>query len=152
MIWSSPPCTEYSIAKTVGIRKIEQANEIVLKTLEIIEFLNPKHYILENPQTGQLQNQWFMYGLPYSDVDYCCYGFRYRKRTRLWHNITNWIPRALCKRDCGSIDETGQRHKESAQRGPSGKQINQKTHTMKELYRIPEELIHEILGSTLLFS
>ena len=47
----SPPCTEYSIAKTVGVRKIEEANEIVLKTLEIIEFLNPKHYILENPQT-----------------------------------------------------------------------------------------------------
>ena len=148
IIWASPPCTEYSIAKTVGFRKIEEANEIVLKTLEIIEFLNPTHFILENPQTGLLKNQWFMYGLPYSDVDYCCYLFPYRKRTRIWNNIYNWTPRPLCTRSCRSIDETGKRHIESAQRGPSGKKENQKTHTQKELYRIPEALIHEILGST----
>ena len=155
IIWGSPPCTEYSIAKTVGIRKIEEANEIVLKTLEIIEFLNPKYFILENPQTGLLKNQVFMHGLPYVDIDYCCYSFAYRKRTRLWNNIFNWKPRALCKRNCGSMDETGRHHKGIAQHGPSSKSggcINQKTHTMKELYRIPEELIHEILGSTLLFS
>ena len=30
-IWSSPPCTECSIAKTTGIRNIEYANSIVLK-------------------------------------------------------------------------------------------------------------------------
>ena len=40
-IWSSPPCTEYSIAKTIGIRNITKANEIVLKTLEIIEYFTP---------------------------------------------------------------------------------------------------------------
>ena len=31
-IWSSPPCAEYSIAKTTGIRNIEYANSIVLKS------------------------------------------------------------------------------------------------------------------------
>ena len=36
MIWASPPCTEYSMAKTVGVRKIREANNIVMKTLEII--------------------------------------------------------------------------------------------------------------------
>jgi len=36
VIWASPPCTEYSIAKTVGIRNIEQANQIVKRVLEII--------------------------------------------------------------------------------------------------------------------
>ena len=41
LIWASPPCTEYSIAKTIGIRKIEQANEIVKRTLEIIEYVQP---------------------------------------------------------------------------------------------------------------
>ena len=29
LIWASPPCTEYSVAKTTGVRDIEQANEIV---------------------------------------------------------------------------------------------------------------------------
>ena len=33
IVWSSPPCTEYSKAKTRGVRDIEGANKIVLKTL-----------------------------------------------------------------------------------------------------------------------
>ena len=27
VIWASPPCTEYSKAKTVGVRKIDEAND-----------------------------------------------------------------------------------------------------------------------------
>ena len=34
ILWASPPCTEYSVAKTVGERKIEEASEIVLMILE----------------------------------------------------------------------------------------------------------------------
>ena len=26
IIWASPPCTEYSVAKTVGLRKMDEAN------------------------------------------------------------------------------------------------------------------------------
>ena len=52
MIWASPPCTEYSIAKSTGVRKIEEANKVVERTLAIIEYLQPKYYIIENPQTG----------------------------------------------------------------------------------------------------
>ena len=59
-IWSSPPCTEYSVAKTRGIRNIEYANSIVLKTIEIIKYFNPKHFVIENPQTGLLKHQEFM--------------------------------------------------------------------------------------------
>ena len=29
VIWASPPCTEYSTAKTTGIRKLDEANNIV---------------------------------------------------------------------------------------------------------------------------
>jgi site-specific DNA-cytosine methylase len=52
VIWASPPCTEYSCAKTIGARHIDRANKIVEKTLEIIEYLKPKHWMIENPQTG----------------------------------------------------------------------------------------------------
>jgi site-specific DNA-cytosine methylase len=55
IIWASPPCTEYSRAKTIGIRKIDYANQIVLKTLDIIKYFNPKFYSIENPQTGLLK-------------------------------------------------------------------------------------------------
>ena len=29
VIWASPPCTEYSRAKTTGVRKLDHANDIV---------------------------------------------------------------------------------------------------------------------------
>jgi len=51
-----------------------------MKTLEIIEYLDPKHFVIENPQTGLLKNQYFMYGIPYKDIDYCKYGMPYRKK------------------------------------------------------------------------
>ena len=54
-IWSSPPCTEYSIAKTRGIRNIEYVNSIVLQTIEIIKYFNPKYFVIQNPQTGLLK-------------------------------------------------------------------------------------------------
>jgi site-specific DNA-cytosine methylase len=59
-IWASPPCTEYSVAKTVGERKIEEANQIVLKTLEIIDYFKPRVWFIEKPQTGLLKKQPFM--------------------------------------------------------------------------------------------
>ena len=151
-IWSSPPCTEYSKAKTTGIRNIEYANSIVLKTIEIIKYFNPTYFVIENPQTGLLKNQEFMNELDYFDIDYCKYGFKYRKRTRLWTNITTWTPRALCQRDCGSIRNG--KHVETAQRLPSGKKADWGDyyimHKQDELYKIPSELILEILTAILI--
>ena len=57
VIWASPPCTEYSIAKTTGVRDIEEANKIVQRTLDILEYYEPKYWIIESPQTGMLKNQ-----------------------------------------------------------------------------------------------
>ena len=74
VIWSSPPCTEDSIAKTTGIRKIELANNIVKRVLEIISYYDPIYYFIENPQTGLLKKQIFMLDIPYNDLDYCKYG------------------------------------------------------------------------------
>ena len=98
VIWASPPCTEYSKAKTFGVRNLYIANEIVKRTIEIINYLNPTYYIIENPQTGLLKEQSFMNDLPYVDIDYCKYGMPYRKRTRLWNNINQWKPQPLCKK------------------------------------------------------
>ena len=148
IVWASPPCTEYSRAKTTGVRKINDANKIVLRTLEIIEYLNPTYFIIENPQTGLLKEQSFMFGIPYKDIDYCKYGMPYRKRTRLWNNVFNWEPKPLCKRDCNSM--IGNRHKETAQRMPNGKKEEWNNHQcfrQSQLYVVPEGLIYEILRS-----
>ena len=147
VIWASPPCTEYSLAKTTGVRRIEEANEIVKRTLKIISYFNPATWILENPQTGYLKKQVFMVGLPYVDVDYCKYGMPYRKRTRLWTN-RNLQLLPLCQYDCDSIDETGKRHKATAQRLPPGKKSqwgDQPIHQQQDLYKIPEALVADII-------
>ena len=53
VIWASPPCTMYSIARTTGPpRDIPAANRIVQRTLEIIEYFKPTYWTLENPDTG----------------------------------------------------------------------------------------------------
>ena len=74
VIWASPPCTEYSKAKTRGVRKLDEANTVVKQTLEILNYFQPTIYFIENPQTGLLKNQPFMDELPYNDADYCKYG------------------------------------------------------------------------------
>ena len=148
VIWASPPCTEYSIALTTRVRKIEDANKIVERTLAIIEYLEPKHFIIENPQTGLLKEQWFMYGIPYTDIDYCKYGMPYRKRTRLWNNVLNWIPRPLCKKDCNYM--IGNRHIGSCGCGGQGQghkvSYSNKSYSVLEKYVIPSDLIYEIFA------
>ena len=88
----------------------------------------------------------------YFDIDYCKYGFPYRKRTRIWTNLTSWKPRPLCKKDCGNI--INNKHKETTQRMPSGIKSDWGNdyiiHRQDELYRIPSELIEEIFNSIVL--
>jgi len=140
-VWASPPCTEYSKAKTTGRRDLATANRIVERTLEIIEFLQPQAWILENPQTGLLKAQDFMKQLDYRDVDYCMYGFDYRKRTRLWGNLL-WEPRPLCGGGgCGKVREG--RHPQTAQK--AGKRDwGQRNHRSQELYSVPPRLVQDI--------
>jgi hypothetical protein len=146
VIWASPPCTEYSQAKTTGVRKIAEANEVVKRTLEIIQYFNPTYYFIENPQTGQLKQQDFMFSLPYVDITYCKYGTLYKKPTRIWNNCFNWNPRPVCKRDCDSMD--GTKHKAQAQRlithtdGTVSRNFEQ-----HQLYMIPKPLVEEIFDS-----
>ena len=143
IIWASPPCTEYSAAKTIGTRDIEGSNQVVQRTLDIINYFNPRWWIIENPQSGLLKHQTIMENLPYKDVDYCKYGMDYRKRTRLWNNIEEWIPRPLCNRDCNSMNETRKRHIKTAQRGPCRGDGNK--NKQSELYVVPQELLREIM-------
>ena len=144
IVWASPPCTEYSQAKSKGIRKIDEANKIVLKTLEIIKYFNCHYWFLENPQTGKLKDQSFMKDLPFVDCDYCMYGKPYRKRTRIWTNKDCDL--LLCNKQCGSFIDG--KHIGSCGCGGQGqghkKSYSNKSYSLQEKYSIPEDLIYSL--------
>ena len=90
VIWASPRCTQYSCARTRGPpRDLAGADRLVMKTLEIIAFFEPRWWWVENPATGLLHTRPCVeeLGEPYL-VSYCMYGFPYRKNTHLWSNKT----------------------------------------------------------------
>ena len=101
IIWASPNCKDYSALNFLSkkIKDLTESNNLILRVLEIIEYYNPKYWYMENPQTGKLKDQEFMVGLPFNDIDYCKYGYDYRKRTRIWNNNENWNGKILCKKD-----------------------------------------------------
>jgi len=138
IVWASPPCTEYSKAKSRGIRKIDEANKIVLKTLEIIKYFNCHYWFIENPQTGKLKDQLFMKDLPFVDCDYCMYGKPYRKRTRIWTNKDCDL--LLCNKQCGSFIDG----KHIGSCGNGLKKYSNKSYNLHEKYSIPEDLIFSL--------
>ena len=145
-IHASPPCAEFSRAKTTGVRKLDEANAIVKRTLEIIKYFKPLYWTMENPQTGLLKDQEYMNKYAFVDTDYCRYGLPYRKRTRIWCNMPHLLNLPLCNRDCGSMD--GKRHIQTAQRMPQGKKEtwgDKQCFSQGQLYVIPEGLVKQIL-------
>jgi C-5 cytosine-specific DNA methylase len=102
-IWASPPCTQYSRARTTGKpRDLAGADALVARALGVIDYLRPKAWLLENPQTGLLKTRQVVAGIPYVDVCYCRYNDGglpgYRKATRLWGSLPGFEPRPMCTR------------------------------------------------------
>ena len=92
--------------------------------------------------------------LPTVVVSYCMYGFPYRKNTRLATNV-KFQPKR-CRGDCGFVrevtDAAGRRHKHHLQTAKQGYSAHCKQyglqagrHTQDELYRVPEQLVKDIL-------
>jgi len=64
-VFTAVPCAEYSRLREYCKKPpdIEKVNEVVLRTLEIIEYFKPKVWFIENPDSGKLKDQEFMKGL-----------------------------------------------------------------------------------------
>lgn len=94
VIWASPPCTSFSVASisrhwnkdnTPKTENAKKGVEIIKKTLDLIQTLNPKYLFIENP-VGKLRK---LNLIPYdkTTVTYCQYGDTRMKPTDLWNNI-----------------------------------------------------------------
>jgi site-specific DNA-cytosine methylase len=152
VIWASPVCTHYSVARTNAKtpRDLEWADSLVLKTLEIIDYFEPRCWYIENPQSGLLKTRPFMFNLHYTDVDYCRYSnWGYRKRTRIWNNVT--LQGKLCLGVGKCLSMSGRSHDKTAQRGArmkDGERDKQK-HSQEQLYKIPPELCLDIYNASI---
>jgi hypothetical protein len=79
------PCTEFSLALTTRPRQLEKGDALAKKALEIVKFLRPQKWWLENPRHGYLRHREYMKPYPFVDVDYCQYSdWGYKKPTRIW--------------------------------------------------------------------
>ena len=146
----SPPCTEWSQAKTRGTRDIEGATRVCSAALSAARaLLKPEGTLsIENPASGRwaLHKQPFMaeLALRRHEITYCSYGEPYRKLTSLWSDLP-WTPRQPCRGEhrCSPSRRLG-RHPVSAQQGPSrgnGAQDNCKTAQLSALpYALCQEL------------
>ena len=102
----SPPCIEYSIALANRPKHMEEADRLVQRALQILEYARPRWWTLENPD-GLLKTRPCMQPLAQymQRVCYCKYSegnprWSYRKRTCIWTNLTGWTPRPMCCKAC----------------------------------------------------
>jgi len=105
LITASPVCVWWSpIRKTNYGKKLKIHNGLVFnekllyediekygvpmvdKVFEIIDYFKPQYFIIENPKLGCMKG-YINDLIPYTDADYCRYGFNYKKPSRFWTNI-----------------------------------------------------------------
>ena len=153
-IHSSVPCTEYSSSKTKGIRKLEYADSLVRKTLEIVahyQKINPNLCVtIENVGTGLLPKRGLipLDQFPLTKVTMCSYGTPWRKPTAIWTNLGPfWKPPPMCKWDCPSVIPGTRHHMCVAERGDQ----RGGSHSEQELYSFPIPLCEELVAAVLNF-
>ena len=141
VVWASPDCRMYSMARTKGPpRDFETSDKLVKACRDIIEYLQPRCWFVENPDSGYLKTRPCVEGLPWARVDYCMYGALYRKRARLWTNCTDWTPRM-----CAKSHFINGKHVAQAQNGyKKDARAGRQGFTRDQLHRLPRALCDEI--------
>lgn len=161
VVWvhASPPCTEFSLAKTTAPRDLPLADSLVKRTLRIIKFCKqladrgqPFYWTLENP-VGLLRTRPYMQRLlPYRNTtSYCKWGKPFRKDTDIWTNVPE-LDLPLCRKGtyCQQKAATGF-HAVTAQSGPAtgGKQVVEGSGSGENVYPLPKRLTSFVMRAAL---
>lgn len=103
-IWASPPCVSFSTMaggkhrdKITLEPKTETGklgNKILDRCIEIINYLKPKYWCIENPR-GYMRRMPQMAQFNRTTLNYCKYGSQFFKPTDLWNNF-NYVGKT-CK-------------------------------------------------------
>ena len=149
VLWASPPCTEYSRAKSVGERDLEGADTLVAAALACLLWLRPRYWFIENP-VGMLQTRPIM--LPFQPylhhVSYCRYKEPVRKDTCIWTNAPVKNLRICRKTSMCPTKAAHGRHLRTAQAGPAGQVPG--SGAARNVYHIPQPLLGDLLGPSVL--
>ena len=144
IIWSSVPCTTYSVAsfpaghRNNGVAVSEEAKKtdrLVMKTLGFVEDFAPLYYIIENP-VGLLRKMPFMDDIPRVTVTYCQYGTTNMKKTDLFGDL----PESFIPRVCKNGDTCHEPARRGAKTGTQGL-------SKVDRGRVPFKLCWELLNS-----
>lgn len=152
LVWASPPCTEYSRAKTKGVRRLDLADSIVHACLLLIIRERPERWYVENPGTGLLRHRPVMQGVePFRHTcSYCRYSTPYKKTTDIWTNvrIEPELLRCSAATPCVHVRRLG-RHPSLAQAGTSVYSDGNKTYGVaaKVSYKVPTRLLTRLLAA-----
>lgn len=106
LIWASPECKIYStlqdsfhIKKWGSVENLAQArsehSKYVLKALEVIGYFKPTSWFIENPWMSKMKDIEPLKSMFSNRLDYCQFGFEYKKPTRIWSNKS--IEDKICK-------------------------------------------------------
>jgi len=153
VLWvhASPPCNEYSNAKTAYPRDLDFADSLVKRALKIIKYCNPTFWTLENP-VGLLHRRPFMQSLERfkNKTSYCKWGRAFRKNTHIWSNVALELPVCQTGDLCRVKGELGHHPVRAQDRhsiAADGKL--QKRQTVGQLYALPPALVRHIVRSAL---
>ena len=159
-IWASPDCRIYSIASGFKnwekdengyalekTQKSKLANKRLKHTLNLIESLNSKYWVLENPR-GMMRKVKFMQEYDRHTVSYCKYGDIRMKPTDLWGSFPLGFEPKMCKNHKFNSDGkiiNRKCHHQIAQRGDkTGTQGLKKVDRSRIPYDLTKELFQLI--------
>jgi len=150
IIWASPECKVYSSMNIMNIGanqkykskehliEIQQNDsKFINRTIEIIEYLKPIHYFIENPLLSSIwkyiENE--DYKSNYIVVDYCYFGYDYKKPTKILTNKPLVNKRCSCKKHRKVVCWVNKEDKRKNH-----------NHQLEQKYSIPQQLLEYLLN------